>query len=295
MTNTFTKTTTLLPHEAKLPINRCNLPAEVLGDLSFQTNPKPIFIDGVASLHKYLFQQLDGLEDANERSRFFSSYVSAHFRLDSLDEAGYVATTSVDRSRANYLRILRGWFFDSDSLEGAVIKYWVESRFGLVPRYHRSRIHSVHDASYLQFAAQSARGLYNTNGLEAQLDLLYSYCQYELSRHYPGQKSVVLYRGQNRLQSLEQICENAIRAKPLSLIELRKNNQNSLSLLLNNISSFTADQERAGEFGDVIISVNVPLAKLLFFSGLMQGIMTSEKEYAVIGGIYDVNIVTSSG
>ena len=125
MTNTFTRTTTQLPDEAKLPINRCNLPAEVLGDLSFQTNPKPIFIDGVASLHKYLFQQLDGLEDANERSRFFSSYVSAHFRLDSLDEAGYVATTSVDRSRANYLRILRGWFFDSDSLEGAVIKYWV--------------------------------------------------------------------------------------------------------------------------------------------------------------------------
>jgi NAD+--dinitrogen-reductase ADP-D-ribosyltransferase len=65
----------------------------------------------------------------------------------------------------------------------------------------------------------------------------------------------------------------------------------SMTLLLNNISSFTSDVARAGEFGDVIISVEVPLAKLLFFSGLMPGVMTSEREFAVIGGVYNVEVV----
>jgi len=294
MTNTFANITTLLPDDAKLPINRCNLPADVLGDLSFQTNPKPIYIDGVEQLHKYLFQQLDGISEVSERYQFFSRYMTAHFRLESLNDAGYDVSIAVDRSRANYLRILRGWFFDSDSVEGAVIKAWVESRFGLIPRYHQGMIRGIEDNTYLQFASQSARGLYNTNGLEAQLDLLYSYCQYELSRRYPGQDSVLLFRGQNRLLSLEQLCGNSICEQPVSLMELRKESKTSLTLLLNNISSFTSDRERAGEFGDVVISVKVPMAKLLFFSGLMQGIMTSEKEYAVIGGVYDVNLVMST-
>ena len=127
--------------------------------------------------------------------------------------------------------------------------------------------------------------------MEAQLDLLYSYCQYELARQSPEQKCIALYRGQNRLQSLEQLSEMSFCAKPLTLKELRKKNKTSLTLLLNNISSFTSDQERAGEFGDVIIRVEVPFEKLLFFSGLMQGIMTSEKEFAVIGGVYNVNLV----
>jgi NAD+--dinitrogen-reductase ADP-D-ribosyltransferase len=291
MTNTPPTQTVSLPDEASLPINRCNLPSEVLGDLSFQTNPKPIHIDGVAQLHKHLFQQLDGMAKASERSQYFSRYMVAHFRLEALDEAGYDASVALDRSRANYLRILRGWFFDSDSVEGAVIKSWVESRFGLLPRYHQGSIRSINDTTYSRFASLGARGLYNTNALEAQLDLLYSYCQYELSRQYSGDKSILLYRGQNRLESLEQLSESSLRSQPLTHKELRKENRNSLILLLNNISSFTSDQERAGEFGDVVICVEVPLAKLLFFSGLMQGIMTSEKEYAVIGGVYKANVV----
>jgi NAD+--dinitrogen-reductase ADP-D-ribosyltransferase len=208
-------------------------------------------------------------------------HMSAHFQLHTLDEAGYDAAMSVDRSRANYLRILRGWFFDSDSLEGAVIKSWVESRFGLVPRYHQGPINNIEDETYARFVSQSSRGLYNTNALEAQLDLLYSYCQYELSRKFPEENSVVLYRGQNGLQSLEQ----------LFLHREKTDSKSSITILLNNISSFTSNPARAGEFGDVVISAVVPFAKLLFFCGLMPGIMTSEREYAVIGGVYDVNVI----
>ncbi|MBK8580260.1 MAG: hypothetical protein IPN78_19340 [Candidatus Accumulibacter sp.] len=38
--------------------------------------------------------------------------------------------------RATYLRVVRGWAFDAESCEAAVLKGWVESRFGLCPRHH---------------------------------------------------------------------------------------------------------------------------------------------------------------
>lgn len=283
--NKITTKKTTLPAYAKGPINHCNLPAEVLGDLSFQTNPKPLYIDGVAQLHHRFFQQLDTEANAEMRSQWFMQYMSAHFRLDNLADAGYDAAMSVDRSKANFLRVLRGWFFNSDSVEGAVIKSWVESRFGLVPRYHQGPIRSIEDETYARFASQSSRGLYNTNALEAQLDLLYSYCQYELLRRFPTENSIVLYRGQNHLQSLEQL--------PVQTVAIEHNAP--MTLLLNNVSSFTSDLARAGEFGDVVISAEVPFAKLLFFSGLMPGIMTSEKEYAVIGGVYSVKLEIDLG
>jgi hypothetical protein len=37
-------------------------------------------------------------------------------------------------------------------------------------------------------------------------------------------------------------------------------------LLLNNINSFSRSRERAGEFGDDLLAVDVPLPKLAFFS-----------------------------
>ena len=270
-----------LPAYAKTPINRCNLPVEVLGDVSFQTIPKPIAIDGVAQLHKRFFQDLEKQSDAELRSQMFLQYMRAHFTLDSLDDAGYETNIAVDRSRANYLRVLRGWYFDSDSLEGAVIKAWIESRFGLIPRYHQGPIRSIDDESYLRFAVQSSRGLYNTNALEAQLDLLYGFCQFELERRFPGENRFMLYRGQNGMQSLEQLAQ----------INMPNKGQTSLTLLLNNISSFTSNTERAGEFGDIVLRVAVPFPKLLFFSGLMPGVMTSESEYAVIGGVYEAELV----
>ena len=270
-----------LPANANTPINKCNLPVEVLGDLSFQTTPKPITIDGVAYFHRRFFQDLKNEPDAESRSEMFLQYMRAHFTLDSLDDAGYEKKISVDRSRANYLRILRGWYFDSDSLEGAVIKAWVESRFGLIPRYHQGPIRSINDNTYSQYVSYSSRGLYNTNALQAQLDLLYSYCQFELLKRYSCENRFVLYRGQNGLQSLEQLSQQTASSK----------SQTSLILLLNNISSFTSNAERAGEFGDIVLRISVPFPKLLFFSGLMPGVMTSEEEYAVVGGVYHADVV----
>ena len=130
----FTSSTSL-PSYAHLPINRCNLPAVILGSLTFQQHPAPLVIDGVAELHKDLFIRLKSFDSPAHRSHCFRDYMTVHFRLDSLIDAGLDKRVRYDRSRADYLRILRGWSFNSDSRDGAVLKGWVESRFGLLPRY----------------------------------------------------------------------------------------------------------------------------------------------------------------
>jgi NAD+--dinitrogen-reductase ADP-D-ribosyltransferase len=61
-------------------------------------------------------------------------------------------------------------------------------------------------------------------------------------------------------------------------------------LLLNNINSFSRSRERAGEFGDDLLAVDVPLPKLAFFSRLLPGMLRGEDEYVVIGGLYRVRL-----
>ena len=58
---------------------------------------------------------------------------------------------------------------------------------------------------------------------------------------------------------------------------------------LNNLVSFTTSRERADEFGDWILEVNVPVVKLLFFPGLLsKPLLTGEGEVLALGGNYRV-------
>ena len=58
---------------------------------------------------------------------------------------------------------------------------------------------------------------------------------------------------------------------------------------LNNLSSFTSDAEVAWEFGSSVWEVKVPVAKIVFFSGLLpKSLLTGESEYLVLGGHYNV-------
>lgn len=264
-----------LPDYARLPINRCNLPAVILGSLTFQRHPTALQLDGVEELHRDLFTRLAKQDDAATRAQQFMHYMTVHFRLEALDEAGYVRGSRIDRGKADYLRLLRGWFFDADGREGAVWKGWVESRFGLLPRYHGAPIRSPNDESYRAYLEARGAGLYNTNALEAQLDLLYAYCQYELAQRYPGQSHLRLYRGVNHLNDHETLAEHERRHKVV---------------LLNNLSSFTSERLRADEFGDVIISSDIPLAKIAAFDQLLPLAMKGENEVMVIGGVYEVTV-----
>lgn len=262
-----------LPRDARLPINRCNLPAVVLGSLTYQRFPMPLLLDGVAELHADLFRRLDAAPLARH-GEVFRDYMTVHFRLEALEEAGFSGRGKA-RSKANYIRMVRGWSFDADSREGAVLKGWVESRFGLMPRYHGESLRDPASAAYRRYLEMRAQGLYGTNALEAQFDLLYTYGQYELARRHPGAHHVTLYRGVNRLAGHEVLDQGAD-GRPL--------------ILLNNLSSFTCSRERACEFGDDILAAEIPLSKVFFFCGLLPGLLQGEDEFLVIGGVVAVQL-----
>jgi NAD+--dinitrogen-reductase ADP-D-ribosyltransferase len=268
-----------LPKTARLPINRCNLPAAILGGLTYQRAPAPLAIDGVADLHRPLFDLLDEIEEVQERAQRFVGYMDSHFRLSHPEEVGLGDTAKKSRARATYLRVVRGWAFAPDGREAAVLKGWVESRFGLLPRHHGESLREPGSAAWQSYVAMRGAGLYGTNALEAQLDLLYAYSQYELARQFPQRSHIRLYRGVNRLTEHELVEDG----------EMRRGDETRV-LLLNNVNSFSRSRERAGEFGDQILSVDVPLPKLLFFSQLLPGMLKAEDEYVVIGGLYRVRL-----
>nr|VFJ66835.1 MAG: NAD+---dinitrogen-reductase ADP-D-ribosyltransferase [Candidatus Kentron sp. FW] len=264
-----------LPPHARIPINRCNLPSVILGSLTFQHHPTPLQLDGVKELHAQLFTDLDQMETAHERVAAFGRHMRAHFLLGHPDEAGFEHKNSKHRRKADYLRMLRGWFFDPDGKEAAVLKGWAESRFGLLPRNHHGPLRDFGSENYQRYLAMRSQGLYNTNALEAQLDLLYTYCQYELARQHATCRYFRLYRGINHIEEHE-VLERA--------------GKRTYSLILNNLNSFTGVRERAEEFGDYILEANVPLAKVMYAPGILPGVLKGEDEYLVIGGVYRAEV-----
>jgi NAD+--dinitrogen-reductase ADP-D-ribosyltransferase len=263
-----------LPSWARLPINRCNLPAVILGSVTFQRHPTALRLDGVEEFHAELFALLDRIDDPDERVRLFRDGMNAHFCLDHLEEAG-CDDPSRQRAKANWLRVLRGWSFNADSREGAVLKGWVESRFGLVPRHHGEPLRDFSGPAWQRYEEMRAAGLYGTNALEAQLDLLHAWCQYEFRRSAVP-SHLTLHRGINRLDEHEILSSAGGRQ----------------IVLFNNLTSFTASRERAGEFGDYILTAEIPVAKVFFHCALLPGIIRGEGEHLVIGGTYEVAVDT---
>ena len=272
----FSTQTYSIPGYATLPINRCNLPAKIVGGITYQEQPSPIQIDGVLPTHQILFDELRKIENSNDRRQFFLRYMDDYFSLTNGYNAENSTPLACDRSRAHFLTLLRGWFFNTEGREAAILKGWVESRFGLIPRFHRGKILAAEDETYSRYMIQRCAGLYNTNALEAQVDLLYSYCQYEISLQFPNTTHIELFRGVNDFTSHEILDEN-------------KNH--NVVLLLNNLNSFSQNKLTASEFGDTVYAAKIPLSKVLFFSNLLPTIASSEFEVSVIGGLSRVTIL----
>lgn len=267
---------TSLPAFASSSLNRCNLPAVILGSYTYQQHPVPLAIDGVAELHKHFFRALDAVNSAAERAVHFRQYMRAAFLLGKSEEAGFVpGSSAIHREKADYLRLLRGWMFNSDGVEGAVMKRWVESRFGLLTLNHCGLLEDANSTAYQHYQADYARGLYNTNALEAQLDLLYSYCQYELQRRWPTRTHYLLYRGVNHINEHNKLAQLG---------------HGQQLLLLNNLNSFSDDRDLSDTFGDVVLETYAPAAKLLYFPELLTGVLKGECEYLLLGGAYQVTI-----
>ncbi|HKZ18299.1 MAG TPA: NAD(+)--dinitrogen-reductase ADP-D-ribosyltransferase [Geobacteraceae bacterium] len=255
--------------------NHCNLPPWVISSRHFNDNPQPIELMGVREGNKFLFQRLREMDSAEERAVFFNDYMSVKFQLH---QWGEQSTDKARKSIKNsYLRFLRGWGMDSNSVEGAVLKGWVESRIGLPPTFHKTRIKGIHSEEYYFFAIDRMKGSERTNAINSQLDLLYEYSQFELAKRFPGERYLTLYRGvfdedEHELLEITGKRERIVR--------------------LNNLSSFTSDEERAWEFGYTVWEVKVPICKIFFFNELLpNSILKGEGEFIVFGGEYRVQII----
>jgi len=248
--------------------NLCNLPPWVIASRGFVENPQTIEIQGVRDANRFLFRTLDAIEDPEERARRFDGYVSVKFQLHHWDDQ---ATDGARKSIKNsYLRFLRGWGVDSSSLEGAVLKGWVESRLGIGPNFHREPIRGVESEAYARYAFDRMKGGARTNAIQSQLDLLYTFNQYELARRLPGERWLTLYRGQNDVEEHEV---------------LEKVGRREAWVRLNNLCSFTDDRERAWEFGSTVWEARIPVPRIFFASEFLpRSILKGERELLVIGG-----------
>lgn len=86
--------------------------------LTFQQHPAPLLLDGVAELHSDLFPLLERLSDPAERARQFMDYMTVHFRLEALEDAGLIPAPSgygitLEQAQVagtrGLLRMVRGW------------------------------------------------------------------------------------------------------------------------------------------------------------------------------------------
>lgn len=252
--------------------NLVGVPTGLLASDAFNQYPIPLHISGTREAHRSLFERLSEVADAAEASRLFQDYMAVVFDLDSTPEPG-----EKRRYRASYLRLLKDWGFDANSPAGAVLKGWVESRFGLFPSFHKAPLRRFNSAAWLAYVEEKMSSRFHNNSIYMQFDVLYEFCQWVLARfHAPGRKHLRLYRGSNDLNEHQL---------------LQKLEGRQAVIRLNNLVSFTSQANIADEFGDTLIEAEVPLSKILFYNNLLQRHpLRGEAEFMVIGGDYRVNM-----
>ena len=252
--------------------NLVGLPTGLLASASYNDFPIPLGISGTRESHRSLFERLNKLTDTLEAERVFQDYMALVFGLDHEPEKN-----ERRRFRASYLRLLKDWGFDSNSPASAVMKGWVESRFGLFPTFHKAPIRRFNSPAWIHYMEEKMSSRFNNNAIHMQFDLLYEFCQWMLVRFYAtGKKHMLLYRGTNDLREQQLIQQ----LDPRNAI-----------VRLNNLVSFTSQREIADEFGDTIIEAEVPVTKILFFNEMLSSHpLRGEAECLVIGGDYRVKM-----
>lgn len=250
--------------------NLVGVPAGLLASASFNEFPISLSIRGVREAHPPLWavlSQAGTLPDARQR---FHEYMRATFAFEK-------KRCGARRFHASYLQVLEDWGYDSNSQAGAVLKGWVESRFGLFPTFHKEPIRRFNSPAWVTYVEEKMSSRFNNNDIQTQLDLLYEFCQWALHRFVAtGRKHLRLYRGTNDLRDQQMVQS----------LEDR-----TAIVRLNNLASFTSHRGIADEFGDTIIEAEVPIVKILCFNALLEPhALQGESEYLVIGGDYRVRM-----
>lgn len=267
-----------MPFEAhQLPYghstNLVGVPAGLIASSAFNDYPIALSIRGLHETNHALFEMLDRARNIEEAADAFDKYLHAVFAMD------HETRPSRDgrrRFRASYRQLLEGWGYDANSSAGAVLKGWVESRFGLLPVFHKAALRRVGAEAWAQYVEDKMSPRYHNNSINLQLDLLYEFCQWAQARFRGGARHITLYRGVNDFQ------EHEILARP---------DRHTALVRMNNLVSFTAHRDIAEVFGDTLLEARVPTTKILFFRELLPSHpLTGEAEYLVIGGDYRVRL-----
>lgn len=256
--------------------NLVGIPTGLLASASFNEHPLPLRISGVRETNRVLFEMLRDSTCLAEAQEAFQNYMRAVFDLD-FDRQSAPQQGGKRRFRSSYLRLLQGWGFDANSPEGAVLKGWVESRFGILPTFHKAPLGRYPSEAWMTYIEEKMSARFHNNSIYAQLDLLYEYCQW-LLKHYVTheQRRLTLYRGVNDFEE--------------HLIVARTGRREAI-VRQNNLISFTDKREVADQFGDTILEMQVPTAKILFFNDVLPGsVLKGEAEYLVIGGEFRVKL-----
>ncbi|MDR1816785.1 MAG: NAD(+)--dinitrogen-reductase ADP-D-ribosyltransferase [Puniceicoccales bacterium] len=286
--------------------SRCNVPPWRLASVEFQNDPQPLEIEGVRTADARLFALLDAAGDAAERGRIFHDYVSVKFRLHEWADYDGSARAAL---RHSYVQLLHAWSADSNSRAGAVLKGWVENRFGLRATFHNGRLTGGAPADTAaareRYWLDRMRGAERMLGVSMQLDLLFTFCQDELRRHFgDSERWVTLYRGTHDADEYELRGGGGGGTGGTGGGEGREGGNGAggggdgtgggaPTVFFNNLSSFSSDSEVAWEFGSRVWEVRVPLAKVVFFSGLLPAhLLGGEAEWLVLGGEYHVKTLT---
>jgi len=258
-----------LAHPPFVALNCCEASPWVIASEAFNDEPQPLRLAGVRESNRCFFAKLEDTPEASERGRIFHDYLAVTFGLHHWAAYAGKARSSL---RNSYIRYLRGWEVDSNGPAGAVLKSWVQSRFGVAPTYHRKALSAGYAGEDPDFAYDRMKGMAATNAILMQLDLLYEFCQYELARRWPDQPAWRLCRGTY---------------DPREHPVIGRRGRWECCVRLNNLVSFTSDREKAWEFGSTVWQTNVPSSKIVFFSGLLpDSLLKGEDEFLVIGGHY---------
>lgn len=252
--------------------NLVGVPSGFIAGADFNAANRPLHIAGVREMNRPLFRMLEQTANETEAGEAFAAYMATMFGLSPRPSAP--AEGERRRYRTSYLRLLRGWAYDSNSPEGAVLKGWVESRFGLFPTFHREPLRKFTSQAWARYVDDKMGSRFHNNAILSQLDLLYEFAQWALRRGMPDRGPMRLFRGVNDFD------EHPV---------IERIDKRQVILRLNNLVSFTSERAIASCFGDCILETDVPLSKILFFKTLLpRHALKSEEEVLAIGGDFMV-------
>ena len=254
--------------------NLVGVPTGLLASDAFNRAGLPLHLAGVRESNRGLFKMLEEADSAAHAATVFTAYMEVVFGLHPEQLGRSRGGDGRRRYRSSYARLLRGWAYDSNGPEGAVLKGWVESRFGLFPTFHKEVLRRFSSPAWIRYVEEKMGSRFHNNAIYSQLDLLYEFGQWSLARFRPKPRLVALYRGVNDFD------EHPV----VETIDRR-----TVIVRLNNLVSFTSQRDIAGWFGSYILEAEVPVCKIAFCNALLpQAPLKGEGEYLVIGGDYRV-------